>query len=192
MKRTILTLAAALVFLAGIAFADRFAPAKGSSVKVEGTSTLHNWEMEGTTINGQLNAPSFDKFNGPSAATVTIPVRSIKSEHTKMDNLMADSLKAKEYPDIKFELTNVNPTQPGADSFTVKSTGKLTIAGVTRDITLDVKGTRNPDGRYTLTGTAPIRMSDYGIKPPTAMMNTIKTGNDVKVTFRWVVEKTNT
>jgi hypothetical protein len=34
-------------------------------------------------------------------------------------------------------------------------------------------------------------MSDYGIKPPTAMMGTIKTGNDVKVTFRWAVQTQN-
>jgi Cu/Ag efflux protein CusF len=32
-------------------------------------------------------------------------------------------------------------------------------------------------------------MTTFGIQPPTAMMNTIKTGDDVKVTFRWVVEK---
>ena len=44
-------------------------------------------------------------------------------------------------------------------------------------------------GASFLTGQLPIRMTDYGIKPPTAMMGTIKTGDDVKVTFRWVVEK---
>jgi hypothetical protein len=53
---------------------------------------------------------------------------------------------------------------------------------------MEVNGTREPGGAYVLTGQLPIRMSDYGIKPPTAMMGTIKTGNDVKVTFRWAVQ----
>jgi polyisoprenoid-binding protein YceI len=66
--------------------------------------------------------------------------------------------------------------------------GKLTIAGVTRDVTMQISGTRDSGGMYFLTGQLPIRMSDYGIKPPTAMMGTIKTGNDVKVTFRWAVQ----
>ncbi|HET7435440.1 MAG TPA: YceI family protein [Thermoanaerobaculia bacterium] len=193
MKRTILTVTAALVFLAGVAFAERFIPAKGtaSSVKIEGTSTLHDWTMEGTTINGQITSPSPEKWNGAANGVVTIPVTSIKSEHAKMDKLMAESLKAAQHPEIRFELTQAAPAQATADSFVMKTAGKLTIAGVTRDITLEVKGTRNADGRYTLVGSAPIRMSDYGIKPPTAMMNTIRTGNDVKVTFRWVVDKTN-
>ena len=76
-------------------------------------------------------------------------------------------------------------------AFTLKTIGRLTIAGVTRDVTMDVAATRNADGRYTLTGQAPIRMTDFGIKPPKAMMNTIRTGDDVKVTFRWVVATAN-
>jgi len=107
-----------------------------------------------------------------------------------MDKLMAEALKAKQYPEIRYELTQAAPQIAGA-SFTVKTHGKLTIAGTTRDVTLDVQATRGPDGKYTLVGTAPLKMTAFGIKPPTAMLNTIKTGDDVKVTFRWVVEKRN-
>jgi polyisoprenoid-binding protein YceI len=186
MKRTLviatLALAAALV-----ASAERFAPATGSLVRVEGTSTLHAWKMEGSTIEGQINAPTPDNWNAPATAVVTIPVTSIKSDHAKMDKLMAEALKAPANPKIRFELTEATPKSTGNTSFVLAAKGKLTIAGVTRDVAFDVQGSRNPDGRYTLTGTAPIKMTSFGIKPPTAMMNTIKTGDDVKVTFRWVV-----
>ena len=139
--------------------------------------------MEGNTIAGQINSETL-------TAVVTIPVASIKSEHAKMDRLMAEALKAKQYPEIRYELTQATPPANAA-SFHVKANGKLTIAGVTRDVTIDVQGTRNADGKYTLIGTAPLKMTAFGIKPPTAMLNTIKTGDDVKVTFRWVVEKAN-
>ena len=190
MKRTILTLSlCALAALA--ASAERFTPAKGSLVKVEGTSTLHAWTMQGSTIAGQITAPTPDNWNSAATVVVTIPVSSIKSEHAKMDKLMAEALKAKTHPEIRYELTTAAPINATDESFALKTSGKVTIAGVTKDISMDVQGIRNADGRYTLTGQAPLKMTAFGIKPPTAMLGTIKTGDDVKVTFRWVVEKTN-
>ncbi|HEX6086686.1 MAG TPA: YceI family protein [Thermoanaerobaculia bacterium] len=179
MKTTVTILALALAAFA--ASADKFLGTQGSVVRVQGTSTLHEWKMESARISGTIDAPA--------KAVVVIPVASLKSEHAKMDKLMAEALKAKEHPEIRYEMTSATPAQPGGDAFVMKTQGKLTIAGVTRDVAFDVQGSRNPDGKYTLVGQAPIRMTQYGIKPPTAMMGTIKTGDDVKVTFRWVVEK---
>lgn len=191
MKRTILTLLAAAL-LAGTAAADRFATSKGSFVRIEGTSTLHAWKMEGPIIRGQLDATAPDRWTGAPKAVITIPVTSIRSEHSKMDKLMADALSASKHPEIRYELIDAKPASVAADVFTMDTRGKLTIAGVTREIAMQIRGTRTPDGRYTLTGEAPIRMTSFGIQPPKAMLNTIRTGDDVKVTFRWVVESTGT
>lgn len=188
MKRIILTALALAVFLAGVAAADRLIPTKGSLIRIEGTSTLHDWKMEGTTIDGTIAAPPLEQWkNDASDVSVTIPVTSIKSEHTKMDKLMAEALKAGANPTIRYELTSAALAESGA-TLRLDTRGKLTIAGVTREVAMQVSGTRDSGGGYLLTGQVPIRMSDYGIKPPTAMMGTIKTGNDVKVTFRWAVQ----
>ena len=186
-KSTILLLCMAVAALA--ATADRFAATNGSVVKIEGTSSLHNWTMQGTTIQGEISAPLPDNWNAPAKAVVTIPVTTIKSEHAKMDKLMAEALKAKAHPEIRYEMTAATPKSATAAAFVLETKGRLTIAGVTRDLAMDVQGSRNADGRYTLAGTAPIKMTNFGVKPPTAMLNTIKTGEDVKVTFRWVVQK---
>ena len=188
MKRT-LAVTALLALAAFAASADKFLGTTGSVVRVEGTSTLHAWKMESPSITGQINAPTPDNWNAPAKAVVTIPVTSIKSEHARMDKLMAEALKAKQHPEIRFELTSATPKSADARAFVLETKGKLTIAGVTRDVAFDVQGSRNADGKYTLVGQAPIRMTQYGIKPPTAMMGTIQTGDDVKVTFRWVVER---
>ncbi|HYR28648.1 MAG TPA: YceI family protein [Thermoanaerobaculia bacterium] len=182
MKRTLTILTLALAALA--ASAERFAPATGSLIRVEGTSTLHEWTMEGADIKGQIDSTA------PNA-TVTIPVASIRSSHAKMDKLMSEALKAKQFPEIRYELIEATQIPDGAASFTTKTKGRLTIAGVTREIAIDVQGSRGSDGRYVLTGTAPVKMTSFGIKPPVAMMGTIKTGDDVKVTFRWIVVKAN-
>ncbi len=187
MRKTVILLSHALAAFA--ASAERFAGTKGSIVKVQGTSTLHEWTMQSATIKGEISAPTPDNWNAPAKAVVTIPVVSIKSEHAKMDKLMAEALKAKTHPDIRYEMTHATPRNVSANAFVLATQGKLTIAGTTRDIAFDVQGTHNTDGSYTLVGQTPIKMTTFGIKPPTAMMNTIKTGDDVKVTFRWVVEK---
>jgi polyisoprenoid-binding protein YceI len=184
MKKLIAAAVFLLVLSSAAPAAERFAATKGSMVKIEGTSTLHNWSMEGSTINGQVSVPSDWKAGlNESMVNVSIPVTSIKSEHDRMDRIMGEALKAKENPEIVFRLTSAALK----GSSTVQSTGKLTIAGTTRDVTIDVTVMQDGDGQYTLTGIAPIKMTDFGIKPPVTMMGTLKTGNDVTVTFRWVV-----
>jgi polyisoprenoid-binding protein YceI len=171
----------------------RFTPAKAeSSVTIHGTSSLHEWEMKGTTIGGAIETdPELWKNAGdkPAVAKVAIPVASVRSEHDRMDRIMREALKASTNPNISFEMTTASLVKSAGDSFVVRGDGKLSIAGMTRDVVLDVTVQRTGDGRYVVTGQAPIRMTDYGIKPPVAMMGTLKTGNDVTVSFRWIVER---
>lgn len=171
----------------------RFTPAKAeNSVTIHGTSSLHEWEMKGTTIGGAIETdPELWKAAGTKAAAVrvSIPVASVVSEHDRMDRIMRDALKASANPNISFEMTTASLLESSGDTFVVRSNGKLTIAGVTREVVLDVTVQRAGDRRYIVTGKAPIRMTDYGIKPPVAMMGTLKTGDAVTVSFRWTVER---
>lgn len=191
--RRILAAIALFSLIAGVVLADRYTASKGSWVRIEGTSSLHDWTVESTSINGDLTTAPFSQWvNGQarridSAATVSIPVISIKSEHKKMDKLMAEALKSSTNPTIRYELSKAVLANPGS-KFVLNTGGKLTIAGVTRDVDMQVTGVRDTTGAWVFTGQLPIRMSDYGIKPPTAMMGTIKTGNDVRITFRWAIE----
>jgi polyisoprenoid-binding protein YceI len=185
MRRIIICALALLVLSSGVWALERFVPASGSLVRVEGTSTLHDWKMEGTTILGKIDLT--DPATKAATVSVAIPVTSIRSEHSKMDRLMSEALKAKDHPEIKYEMTRGTRENGNDENFVMRTAGKLTIAGVTRDVSMDVMARRNGHGTYILSGSAPVRMTDYGIKPPKAMMNTIKTGDDVKITFRWVV-----
>jgi polyisoprenoid-binding protein YceI len=167
-------------------------PAKTTEVMIKGTSSLHDWTMGGTTINGSIETdPTAWRVAGDklAKAVVSIPVASIKSEHKKMDALMQEALKAKTNPELRYEVTAASVPKVTSEGFIVRTTGKLTIAGMTRDVSMDVTATRVGDEQYALVGSVPVRMPDYGIKPPTAMLGTIKTGADVTVTFRWVVGK---
>jgi polyisoprenoid-binding protein YceI len=192
----------AILLVATVAVATervRFAPASASSIKITGTSTLHEWTMQGTTINGAIDIapevaadplqPEAWKSERAALVTVKIPVAAIKSEHDRMNRIMLEAMKAAANPEIRYELTEAVAEKSGGEEFVVKTKGKVTIAGVTRDLEMNVTAKRDGAKRYLLTGEAPIKMTDFGITPPVTMLGTLKTGNDVRVTFRWAIDR---
>src|SRR5436190_3273118 len=73
-----------------------------SKVKVDGTSTLHDWSVGSTALGGyvefdpafDLAKPALGKVN--AHCDVRIFVRQLKSDKTDMDNVMYDSMKEKD------------------------------------------------------------------------------------------------
>ena len=39
------------------------------------------------------------------------------------------------------------------------------------------------DGQYQVSGAYPMKMTDFGIEPPTALLGTMTTGDDVTINF---------
>jgi polyisoprenoid-binding protein YceI len=77
---------------------------------------------------------------------------------------------------------------PGtSDSFTVKSVGTLTIAGTEKTVNMDVTASKLPDGSIRAEGELPLLMTDFGVKPPTAMFGTLRTDNKITVKFSLLV-----
>lgn len=48
---------------------------------------------------------------------------------------------------------------------------------------MNVKGKRLNDDSWQFEGTQKLLMTDYGIDPPTALMGTMRTGNEITVAF---------
>jgi polyisoprenoid-binding protein YceI len=62
--------------------------------------------------------------------------------------------------------------------------GKLTINGVTKTTPMVATLKYNPtDKSFTCTGTKSFKMSEYGVKPPTAVFGTIKTGDAISINY---------
>jgi len=84
------------------------------------------------------------------------------------------------FPDVGFVSTTIEAA--GGDRWTV--TGSLTIHGVTRPATFQV---RRQDGRYR--GTVTLKQSDFGIKPISIAGGTVKVKDELKVEFDVVAQK---
>ena len=100
-----------------------------------------------------------------------------------MDNNTYKALKADKHPNISYVAKTVAITRTDASGFSAKTTGSMTIAGTTNatDIAATVK--INGDKTITVTGSKKIKMTDYKIDPPTAVFGTIKTGNEITISF---------
>jgi polyisoprenoid-binding protein YceI len=101
-----------------------------------------------------------------------------------MDNNTYKALKTTTNKNISFVLTSGTVTQSDPSSYLVKVIGNLTIAGKTQKIDLAATAKYNgADKSFTINGSKKLKMTDYGVDPPTAMLGTIKTGNDITISF---------
>ena len=162
---------------------------KNYKVTVQGTSSLHEWEseVEKTDIKGSYTADKGTLVD-LNNAVVRIPVTSIKSTKGKMmDNKTYEAFDFEKNPNIIFTVTS---SRVGAKTIDFK--GTLAMAGAVRPI--EVRGAWKllGNGDLQVTGSHKLKMTDFKMEPPTAMMGTVKVGDEVTVTFDIVLTNTKT
>ena len=197
MIRTRIAAAALLACVATVVRAQDTRVAVGSESKlwIEGTSNLHGWSCKATTLDAAIDldaALAAQLASAPPKALkrvhVKVPVKSLKCGHDAMDNNLYKALKATDSSSIDYILATFEAV-PGEekDTFTLHTVGTLTVAGSENKVEMDVIASRMPDGSVMAKGLVPIKMTDYGIKPPTAIFGRVKTGNEVKVNFELTI-----
>ena len=120
---------------------------------------------------------------GLVAVDVAVPVMSLTSPDRGVDENIHDSLRAVEYPEIRFRLRSVtDDLSSGTGPNLLRALGTLTVAGVERDIVVTVKAMR-AGSWLVVDGTTDLLMTDFGIKPPQGLLGMLKTDPAVRVRF---------
>lgn len=147
--------------------------------KVEGGSTLHDWHMESSTAKGEgLFIVEAGQFKGAQNLSLSIPAETLKSGTKGLDSNAYKALNTDKNKEIKFNLKELTGS---GSSFTAK--GDLTIAGVTKSVSFPVK-LSTAAGKFTFEGSLDTKLTFFSITPPTALMGTVKTEDEVKLSFK--------
>jgi hypothetical protein len=148
--------------------------------KVSGTSTVHDWDMvsEGNQRGEAMIKLANGKIEEIRNLIIIIPARSLKSGRSGMDRNAYETLKADDHPEIKFELTSVDEIT----SDRIMAVGDLTIAGTTHSIPLEVNYVIQGN-QLQFSGSKEITFQEFKMEPPRAMLGTIRTGDELAISF---------
>ena len=180
----------------------------GSKMRMEGTSNIHDWQVESPLILGAIQVgQSFPTAPGQSVSPGKIEVKgeayvrvtsmkSLKKDGTpydeKMDEVMAEHLKAQANPKIMFhptELTLKEAAKSKDTPYVFDAKGDLVVAGFTNAISfpVNVLPLGDKENRIKISGITSLKMTDYKVEPPSPKFLPIHTGDDVKIIFDWMV-----
>lgn len=178
----------AIVVPAGIAWtADRagLALQPESKLWVEGTSSVRSYTCRAARVEGavatQPGSTSLaiaDLENTVKGADVSVSVAGLECGNATMNGHLRKALKAETSPRISYRITSYDVTPAGA----VKLNGTLSIAGTDRPVSIDATAA-NEGGRLRVKGSRQLKMTDFGVRPPTLMMGTMKVHDPVTVRF---------
>jgi polyisoprenoid-binding protein YceI len=163
---------------------------KNSKLTVSGTSSLHDWEMEATGFSAETGLT----LKGNAVLEIqyvefTSPVDGLESDKNIMNNKAHDALKEKKSPQIKFHIEREGVKLLSENK--AELTGKLTTAGKTKEIKVPVDFTISSELQFKVRGKVPLKMSDFGVEPPTAILGTVKTDDEVEVDFNFEFYRSN-
>lgn len=149
-------------------------------IMIAGTSTIHDWEM--TSSQADLKATfETDATTTPTklaSLTVSISAESLKSGKGAMDKNAYTSLKTDKNKLITFQLTSAT-----INGKTIDTKGNLTIAGTTKPIEISTTFEIQGDGSLKFKGSKKIIMSEFNVEPPSFMFGSVKTGDEITLTF---------
>ncbi|MBC3758598.1 YceI family protein [Hyunsoonleella sp. SJ7] len=154
-----------------------------SSLTVFGTSNLHGWKVDAQTQQGAIN---FDNLQACDInhLSLTVLTEGLKGAKPGMVETISKTLKSDRYKYILFTLTKVeHSTMKDNGVFEVLAQGDLTIAGTKKSVPIRFYVTID-NNNVTLEGKAILKMTDFDLTPPEALMGTIKAEDNIMLRFK--------
>ena len=157
------------------------------TVMIAGTSNLRDWKENVSEVSGAVEAEvNTDGSIRLNSIRICMDVLSIKSDMGKMmDNKTYEALKAAEYPRILFTLSaplSLTQVRDCGNAIPVK--GDLSLAGVCKPVTMLVKTIQISQGKLQFEGYENLCMTDFGVKPPSALFGTMRASPDITIHFK--------
>lgn len=153
--------------------------------KVAGGSTLHDWEMVSSTGKGEGTfVLENGQFKTVKTLSVSLPAETLKSGTKGLDSNAYKALNTDKNKEVRFVLKELTGQGTG-----LTAKGDLTIAGVTKPVSFPVKMTA-AGNKITFEGSLQTRLTTFSVTPPTALLGTVKTNDEITLSFKSTFQPT--
>jgi hypothetical protein len=163
---------------------------ENSKMTILGTSSLHDWQMDVKDIDCSMALiTEGENIRGIQDTWFSCITTSIMSDYNIMDKKTYEALKAEEFSNIFFKMISGKIISMAGNEFSGNATGYLSVAGQTKEIKVPFHGNILEEGQVKVEGKVDLKMSEFKIDPPKALMGTLKTGDEISIVYSLELEK---
>lgn len=181
---------------APVSHGQRYVVSETSELWIEGTSTVNSFECEAVALEFDYDVPHVIQGSGFTVPGVSllVPVRQLDCQNRRMNRDLQDALKADDYPQIRLDVYRLELVPEAradteqTDSPTVRVHGVMTLAGSSRDVVIDLDGWLDDELRLHGVGKLDVKMTDFGVDPPTALFGLVKAHDDITIHFHLMAD----
>lgn len=187
-----------LSFIASISFMFSAATAQDvtytlsdvQQFKIDGDSNVRSWDAdinsaEATLVLTGVENLTLENLTPDAFASldIVIAVSGIESDSGRLTSNLQGYLKKDDHPEITFNLSEVTSVEIENGKAVITAEGVVNAAGVDSNVTMNVDATINDDGTIRFVGTQDLLMTSFNVDPPTAMMGTIRSDDEIQILF---------
>lgn len=171
--------------LAGYRVKELFVGETSKHEAVARTSTVSG----GLLVSGDSSGYQVTGITFTAALTDLHSVDSVAGRDvTQRDSFVSRQMDLQQFPDATFTASSASvPATSTSGPVDASAAGKLTIHGVTKDVTATAKAQLTGD-KIEIAGNLSINMTDYGVSPPSVPFTTVD--SQVTIEFQLFLTKT--
>ena len=174
--------------------ADRsFLLGRSSQLKIEGKTNVNGFSC-GCAEQFASQAFSIGEKDADGLSTnfsrtkLKIKVKNLDCGNKLMNKDLQQSMNADKHPYITIELLKVtedkcNRLAKRNDWVKVKALARITLNDHSNDYWLDITAKKSAENHYRFIGSKALRMTDFGVTPPVALMGMVKVQDGISIQF---------
>jgi len=157
---------------------------ESSSIRVFGTSNIHDWEMH-VEFQSDISGYEIPNNSIKDLKNTEFKIEGIrlKSKESAMEKKAHKALKLPKFPLISFLLKKITIRNHKATNFNAFAIGTLVISGQSQEVKLPINGNFLGKKKLNLTGSIDLKMSDFNIEAPSAFFGAISTDDEIKILY---------
>ena len=159
--------------------------------KIDGDSNVRSWDADITEADASLVLTGVDNLSIENlteesfkSLEISIPVEGIESDSRRLTRNLQGYLRGDDFPVITFALQQINSITHENDTVQISADGIISAAGVENSVSMDVEAVLNGDGSITFSGVQRLLMTDFDIDPPTAVMGTVRSDDEIDIIYQ--------